>query len=485
MGNEAGYREMALLESLKDRLRPQADLAGGREAPVAPKLALEARSLAERILGRRAPRLLKALGGRDDMAPPDPAKTLFPAEESVPGDARQPLGGALQMSAAAIDRRAHEVAGGARRLAATLARRMEGETTLVALAFRFLIAMVWLALAAALFWTARVGAEAWMGPIAGVDRADAARLAWAFALSGAAGVLGAFLIAWTVFLTGAGDNRRVRDAAGALGEKAAEIARDFDSELGRLRGLMDRNDKNPAAAVDFLSRTHLVALEAAVFFRSIGFLAERDGELDEFRDFIARRAPRAAPSNAFLPGFVAGAILGAAAILLISPAAPPEFAHMRLPLERYPLLLAALVGGAFVYALTRLAVAASARIFVASAEREAYAAALDAFRGGYVAQKAPRIESVIQRIEDALDVYKARLAPAAKKNAAAPREDDIPAWRKPPEPPRFVETGFQAAPKTFLADPPAAPEGRSRKLFSGRGPEAKRSLERLKKPDGA
>lgn len=91
----------------------------------------------------------------------------------------------------------------------------------------------------------------------------------------------------------------------------------------------------------------------------------------------------------------------------------------------------------------------------------------------------------IERYADALIALETRSSSwgdgGTAGHHAASADSDIPQWRRAPEGPRFVETGFQASPKAFLMGPEGASAGGS----PTRGSAPKRRLFGLGKPSGA
>lgn len=387
------------------------------------------------------------------ILPPDPAKILFPAGDGAPDRSRGGLGDELERSARAITLRQARLEEEASLLAATIRERLDGEATLLTQGLRICIVVVWALLAVTLAWISRGGDVAWavwMGP---VPTDDAFVLARAFAILAAAGFVVALAVAGLVFALGKGDNNRVRARAAWLGSEAGAFAVDFDNELKRLRDAMDERKENPSAAVSELSRMHLTALEAAAFFRSMPFLTDaREEAMMQFRGFLRGRGGAGASTfETYLLGFFTGVFfMGLAAPMQIQlPVDIPDFS------ANYPWAVLSMLLGGFVFAIAGLLVNVGRGLLTAGAARQARSEALDAVRSGFVSKNAPRIESVIQRIEDAVDVFQARLSGWRPKSALGPEpETETPSWRKPPEAPRFVETTFASAPKAFLADAP-------------------------------
>ncbi len=111
--------------------------------------------------------------------------------------------------------------------------------------------------------------------------------------------------------------------------------------------------------------------------------------------------------------------------------------------------------------------------------------AVNAIRGAIVSDTAPSARDIADQVQALGAIFEERLkrldAPA-QQNAAghraganadsSKRAPDAPSWRRPPEKPRFVSQGFQAAPKPWLAGAPLTDltSGKARRSPSKRGP---------------
>jgi hypothetical protein len=238
---------------------------------------------------------------------------------------------------------------------------------------------------------------------------------------------------------------------------------------------MDRRLAKAADAVEELSRMHMTALESAAFFTDVQFLTDPDRSeaARKFRGYLASAAGGGgggAPSFGAALALLSAGFLGGIIVANIG-AAPATGASAAAAgsLFKYPLALFAVAGLGFVYAIAGLALEALGGSITSSAAAQARDEALDSLRAAFVAGNAPRIDAIIRRIEDAMDVYKARLGQAgagsaSAHHAASPAEDEL-AWRRAPEGPRFVAQSFLAAPESFRADPVAAPQ---RRFFSSK-----------------
>lgn len=422
------------------------------------------------------------------------ARSDHSAADEGDGPGHFSLNFSLRQSAHDIQKGRALLAGRARALAAAIEQRRGGELTLIAHFCRLLIGLFWLYLGLRLDREALAATALSLGGVWGMPIETAVAVSRLFLALAAFGVLAAFMGGWLVMGAGHADNQALRRKSAALGAEAAGIARAFDEGLGRLRRQMDERLRRPEDAVEDLSRMHLVALEAALFFQEIAFLAEerRADAAAHFRDYLKRHAGGAGAGGflaLFLPfliggmwgyifGFIRGVSLAPGAALPVpEPSGLPSWA------------IVASIGLALVYALIgRFFDFFRAPLTVVAAAR-ARDEALDSLRAAFVAGDAPRIGEVIRRIEDAFAVYKARLSGSAAgagaqtaPQAAADSQGGEPEWRKIAEPPRFEAQSFHAAPPSFRADAPAK-DGRRNLMFGGaRNAAPKQSARGREKP---
>jgi len=415
-----------------------------------------------------------------------PLRALYAAAPQAPAEAaRFSLGFLLTQSALKIDEAKKGLLQHGAQLAGAIEDRRGGEQQFAVSGLRLLIALVWAAYA---FWLDRaaltaigVGAQLVDGAMPIGDAQTIARMLLWLAIAGFAG---AMLSGAVTNISGRGSNTRLRAVASGLGKEAAAIAKDFDAALDELRGQMDKRGARPDAVED-LSRMHMTALEASAFFHDVQFLTDADrGSADRrFRSYLARAAGEAAGapparSAESLVLLIAGIVIGVGIGYYVFSPTTAASATATASLSKYPLPYAAVALLGILYASIGLLLSMFRGPITIEAAVRARDEALDSVRAAFVAGHAPRVDTIIRRIEDALDVYKARLASgqhAAGASHAA--QSDEPAWRRGPEGPRFVAQSFLAAPDAFRADPPAAPQ---RRFFSSRkddGAAPKQSLD--------
>ncbi len=417
-------------------------------------------------------------------APLDPTIGLYGGRQAGDDEtAQMPLSMLLEKTAHDMVLRGRALRERADDLILRIGQRAEGEITLATQALRFLIGGAWIGMAAWLYVSAGGFAQINLSSYAAqMPASDAMVLTRVFFVLGASGIGVALAVAALVGFTGNGRNARVRDEATQLGQYIAETARDFDTDLTHFRNAMNSHN-NPADAVRDLSRAHLTALGAQAYFREIEFLtAEGDDAAVRFRGFLKRDSGTAPAMPVFLLGFIIGALV--IAVLYVPrpdlPAvAPPEIA-------KYPWAATVIFYGGALYAGVGVLLSAMGGLIANGVVRKARSEALDALRSAFTAREAPRPADIVRRIEDAVDVFQARVsgrhdrAPGKSNQASAPSggfsadDDEIPHWRRRDSSAKFVDTGFQAAPATWRTDAFG-------KKFSP-DPEAKRGLLGFKKP---
>ena len=414
---------------------------------------------------------------------PDPTVGVYGDMDSGEMAGALPLSAQLEESAQAIRLRADGLRTDADRLVARIGERAEAEITLATQALRVLIGLTWLGVAAWLYNGALTAKANDLAILAnGMPADDAFVLSRTFLIVAAIGLGVAFTVSTLVTAFGNGSNDRIRREAEELGLKIAETSRDFDHALTQYREGMDRRG-NPADAVDDLSRAYLTALEAQAYFREIQFITGAEGAEAalKFKGFLRR--PSAPPPA--LPTLIAGILMGVflgAGYVYMTYVPKPEVVEPASPLAiaQYPWAFNLLFFGGVAYATAGVAVTILGGLFVSGATAKARAEALDALRGAFTAREAPRPADVVRRIEDAVQVFRARVGgrgaggmgktnqAGAQSQGFASEDDDIPHWRRRDSSAKFVDAGFQAAPTSWRTD------AYEKKLSEK--PEAKRGL---------
>ena len=428
-----------------------------------------ARGVFARLSGMFSP-FSRRRGGdeRPEFDLESPLKSLFAQHGGVDQGGDFALGQLLQQAARKIEDGKAALSAQARDLVDAISARRGGEISLIAHSLRLLIALAWAVFAFRLdraVLTAMAEGQPLIVTLLGtMPITDAQILARVFMLLAGAGVAAAFLGSWLVMATGGASNAKLRVKSAAFGAEAADLAKAFDADLNRLRDQMERRPLSSPDAAEDLSRMHLTALEAAVFFHNIQFLTTQDSEEArlKFRGYLNANTapPRALGLIDIAPALILFFLFGLGyGYHLWAPTPEPTGATVT-SLLKYPLAFLAVLGLALVYLGVGLGLDQMLGLITARAADEARAEALDAVRSGFVAGNAPQIDSIIRRIEDALAVFKARLSgartPGATQGAAAigRSADDggeLP-WRKAPEGPRFATQTFLAAPESFVAE---------------------------------
>ena len=444
------------------------------------RLSASVDSALTRLAGTKA--VEKTQAGKPSFVSIDPTTVMFPDARDVEDSGALPLGMMLEKSAHAMVRRADDLREDANKLIARIGERVDGEVTLRAQGARVIISLVWLGTAA---WLYISGLNAEANNLSnlpdGMPAEDAFVLVRTFFTVAAAGIGVAFAVAALTNVFGNGDNRKVREEGEQLGLAIADASREFDDTLTDLRSAMDRRN-NPADSIKDLSAAHMTALEACAYFRDIGFLTSVEGAQAQrlFRGFLHRGYENPPPMLERLSMFVSGAGLGALFVYL-KYVPRPEAVEPATPLAilQYPWALALLLLGGLAYAGVGVVFSLIPGLAAGDTEAKAREEALSALRGAFTSREAPRPNDVIRRIEDAVAVFRARIGGRALRTGQADANqqdpasvdldgDDtaIPAWRKRDSSVKFVETGFQAAPREWRTDAYAN--------FSARKPGAKR-----------
>lgn len=447
-----------------------------------------------RLRGKAAASPVKSQTKRDAHA--DPTRVLFPDNEDVESGrgGSTALSALLEESARAMVRRTDELREQKKALMARMRERAEAEITLSVQALRVVIGLAWLGVSVWLYYNAMRG-DAGALP-AGMPAADAYVLSRTFFTVSAAGLGVALGVAAMVRFFGNGDNRKVRREAEELGLAIADTSREFDQALTGFRAAMDRRG-DPADAVIDLSRAHLTALEACAYFRHISFLTGAgDHATRLFKGFLSGVKGNPPPLPVFALGSILGGLFGAGYIY-VRFVPKPEITEPAVPLAiaQYPWALNLILAGGALYVFIGLLLSLIGGPIASAAAAKAREEALDALRGGFTAREAPRPADVVRRIEDAVDVFRARVGRhrgndssrdhganqfAAGNASNFADEADIPSWRRRDSSMKFVDASFTTAPKEWRIDAFA------KKLSADEAPRpgSKRGRLGFKKPAG-
>lgn len=318
-------------------------------------------------------------------------------------------------------------------LAARIQRRGDAELALGAYGTRLGIGAIWLVIAAFL-----------LSVSSGVDSALLGRL---FLLIAAAGIGAALLGAiFTTLVTRPG-TKRIRADSASFGATIAREAQALSDNLD-----MDTN-------------TGLTGIEADMFLRHVRFADDSEQARDDFGTYLSNGEPTASK-----PGRAGALLIAALAIAAGISALIAPMLGIPLPTlaSAYPLAFAAIVSGVVVYAGAGIMAAGFGNGARERREAQIKADALDSVQAAFTTAQAPSIESLTARLRPE------QRQPAAQSLTPTPTQGEQPAslsavnvesqnhsqphsgtdldWRMRDSGPQFVDTGFQAAPKTFRVD---------------------------------
>ncbi|HPE31740.1 MAG TPA: hypothetical protein PLV61_11165 [Parvularculaceae bacterium] len=469
---------MAFLERLK--LRRSAALGDEASAlapiPRAPKLKARLTELSQLFFPTKTARRLAPSGPLAE-APPDPSKILFPASASDGDHGRasqyESVEDSLMQDVESLDSVDTANAGiVGRSLASALLDRAIGMAIAnIAFFVQVALAIGFVAFFTGLFY--RVATDTPFG-IYGFGTL--------YFLTGA--LTAAFVV---FFAEGASRGALVRclKAENNLTAIVAQTTNDFHDRLVRLRSKMEANAASDLPeAIAAASEARLTTVAALRFFKDAPVIDAASGEeSDVLTGFLRETAGSELKSmtRSLLGLVMLLAAFGAgAATIYFNAAEPPQLGRLRALFADLAALEAAQPGRVillfsvaavaiapiFIGPVLALASAASSpRSFLSSAPTRAFVNGLHAKA---LAAAAERKGELVERYADALLGLRRRSQGWAKPGAASHDSrdaSDVPYWRRAPEGPRFVETGFQATPKTFRADPSPSSGRRSKKIF--------------------
>lgn len=469
---------MAFLERLKLRRSASAEAGapGPLAPPIAPKLKARITELGQLFFAGRGARRLFPSAKLED-APPDPSKILFPDGEGGKGDGRagQYDKIAEQLARDARDLDIVELSNAdkhGRKIAGALLSR-SAYSAIGTMAF-FVQAALWIT------FFSYVGVILYR--VANKTLIDGLILETLYVLTGALFAL------CVVLLMDAAEKqarRRFQNEGDQLVELVKKTTKRFHEKLVEQRANMEAN-----AAVDFpgairaASEARLVTVSALRFFQRSPVIDCADGKTSEV---LMKQLRGRAGSGLRAASITILTLLGAlaaftagAATLYFGAAEEPKIAMVSKIVDTLTAFNAAQSEGVLiVLAVTAVVIAPILigpllTLINASAkpggflEADPTCSLVAGLRAKALAAVKERKSEFIERYADALLSLERRARDWAERGASeANAADDTPAWRKAPEGPRFVETGFQAAPKSFLVDP-ATGSARRRGRFPGK-----------------
>ena len=381
------------------------------------------------------------------------------------------LGAQLLFTANALDQRGKSLSAARRALAGELSARVGAEGRLVAQALRLTVGVIWLCIAIVLLVKSGQPVGAGLAP------GEAGVLARVFFMAGVPASILAIAVAIYVQST-RGNNQRVRQAADRLGREIAAEAKALDHDISGLVQSISRGG-SLGADIENLSKAQYKAIEAQMFFRGLRFLTPETHQqsMDDLKRFLASTG-----QASVLVVFATAFSLGAGLSYLVF-AERGGYGGGPMPdIFLYPGYVLTLLIGGSVYLLAGVMSDILAPVFGA-VRRRALEDALDAVRGAFIANDAPRFAEIVRRVDDAMAVLQSR-AEALERDAArgparsggadlqgqthtdcSPRAhvdgpSDL-AWRDRDSSAQFVDVRFQAAPKPFALDSESKQPARS------------------------
>ncbi len=300
---------------------------------------------------------------------------------------------------------------GVRTMADGLADRIgaqgKAESTLLAYGLRLAIAAFWLTLAGWYVTTAAHG--------------DAPALAKLFFIIAGAGAAAAIFGVLFTLATGRASGKRTREQATLLGQRIALETHSLDHAIGR--------------RVDTVS--------ADAFLKSVSFANAGADGAETFNAYLKRENGAAGGAGAAV--FLAALLICVAAAAALGLGADPSV----LPLSEYPVALGAVVVGVGLYTAAGLLAALFGRSWRARRNARTEAATFAAMKSAFAAASGIAPAELSARLHSGANMAKRSLDQTGERESVSAQNPD---WRARDSAPRFVETGFQAAPETFRTD---------------------------------
>lgn len=413
--------------------------------------------------------------------PPDPQALFAPLGAVAGGGDREPLLDLLRQSARETAGWLEILEKDARRIGAALVDRRATDAFQLAQGIRVFIACLWAAAAVFLVFphlAFRLAAKPL--PAFALPEPDAFALGSIFSVLFFLGAVGAYLPLFLAAMNDRFSSRAIVERSQNYGRRLAEILKRLDARLLHHRDALTAPGASDAEVAAEVARAHVTASAAIALFEELGFLIDdedpraQSAAVETYRRYL--HATAGYSENDLARKYVDGLIGGAIAGLLFGAVFGIAFALEAFGvvlgkslgdlfgamsgIEKYPHALGAILFGALTYfflaePLGEVLDDAAGR----SQRRLRTDESLRAVRSAITGAEAPRARDIAQRVEDLSAIFRTRLARAPAGGAA--HADDEPAWRRPPEAPRFVAPAFAAAPPLFRADS----QGRREKIF--------------------
>ena len=452
----------------------------------------------------------------------DPSSTTNDAQSFNSGGGRygqgRDLPTMLQSSARRNTDRINELSDLAAGVRNKLIARADADTSQVAGMLRFFIAAAWIAIGV-FYHQARTSALINDAPItsSGMAVEDARTISMTFFTLGGAGALAAIALLLFVAARATSLKGALQSTSQNFGLRIARMLKEYDARLKGHRDALSDKARTDDSVVTEVSEAHVTAQEAMLLYEDITFLTDaRSAETDDqmrgavrsYRHYLATSGGvtgSGAVSAAWAEGLMLGAMIGVLLggglgfpLLLDATGYTPVQVLEKLNIElisgfeQYPGLLFAIIGGAVAFLMAGMLAGALSNLAFAPDRQDRLRESLNEIRGAVTGENAPRAADITQRVEDLSEIFRVRLmgrqigqslsedAPVTAPGGRAlstSETDEIPHWRRPKEGARFVETAFEAAPKSWRTDAYAQYAAKN----SSRAPGAKRSLLGLKK----
>ena len=399
---------------------------------------------------------------------------LFSTEEALsPSGAR--LWGLLHESAARIGDQARAIDEHRARIAGALRQRRQGDGLAIAISLRLLTGLGFLLLGLAI---ARGGA------VLDVPASASAAVSHVFLGIGAIMALAGTGQLVIGFAAGRFSNRAGAHAAHDLGHLVAAMLEQTQEALRNARHKLQENRSTApdAGALDDVAGAHAAAEEAIILLDRVDVLLAEPGvepspDLRAYRAFILGEAAQSTGMASIFAGlgFVAGALFSA--FLLINSGASGGQGTPVTGFAQHAQALAVVFAGLGLFALAGV-VGAIMTSFGRGVSDKRLMHSFAAIRAAMAHANAPRKHDVAAYIDALAGVSRQQIhqhhhsGASLSENASAQSPQSVSArdaevspasWREPPDSSkRFVETGFQSAPKAWLTEEGVAPGRRTR-----------------------
>ncbi|MEM6413453.1 MAG: hypothetical protein AAF720_02215 [Pseudomonadota bacterium] len=317
------------------------------------------------------------------------------------------------------------------------------------------------------------------------------------------------------FLMGRLSNRKLVGKSDELGDAIATMLKSIKATLDDHRQALAENRRADSQTQAEVSRAHIAAEEAAILFHEVHFLTDEETiegpsnhfsfsetprtALDAFTFYLfeatrGRSSTRGFVASSFFKGTAFGTLITIIFILYLLAQMTTLSAEMFVNdlgfdgtpvLITYPSHLIVLISSILIFLSAYMIGRPLANFFAYAARRNRTQIALSTVRGAVVRAGAPNVRDIAHQVEALNAIFEARLAGATAtvspratscsqqentSNLSSHREtsadfsgtaESTSSWRTAEKERRFVDSGFQAAPKAWLASDKTMPNGRA------------------------